>query len=104
MYSGIIQRYSECTVSIEYTLFRADAVYLVDRVNKARIQRVFEKLYESLAAGLMCVLWLQFHLNSQEKHNSQSYENMLRHIYSMPVSLEDENLDATSIFQRIASF
>ena len=60
MYSGIIQRYSECTVSIEYTLIRADAVYLVDRVNKARIQRVFEKLFESLAAGLMCVLWLLF--------------------------------------------
>ena len=56
MYSGIIQRYSECTVSIEYTLIRADAVYLVDRVNKARIQRVSEKLYESLAAGLMCSL------------------------------------------------
>ena len=95
---------SECTGNTEYIVIRADAVYLVDRVNKARIQRVFEKLYESLAAGLMCVLWLQFHLNSQEKHNSQNYENMLRHIYSMPVSLKDENLDATSIFQRIASF
>ena len=72
---------SECTVNTEYTVIRVAAVYLVDRVNKARIQSVFEKLYESLAAGLMCVLWLQFHLISQEKHNSQSYENMLKGIF-----------------------
>ena len=47
---------SECTVNTEYTVIRVAAVYLVDRVNKARIQSVFEKLYESLAAGLMCSL------------------------------------------------
>ena len=61
--------FKQVTIFKRYTEYKeigVDAVYLVDRVNKARIQSVFEKLYESLAAGLMCVLWLQFHLNSQK--------------------------------------